>query len=95
MNFIKKINKLTLTALIGAVASLVLASSQSVAHKDPHDSETLKAFNDEFMAMVVLGDRLYHGDPAAAEEQDVNLSKTGMACAMCHPIGSDIHPRSH
>lgn len=88
----QKSNKLSVAALLGIVVSLVLSSSQSIAHKDPHDAETLKAFNDEFMAMVVLGDRLYHGDPAAAEEQDVNLSKTGMACAMCHPIGSDIHP---
>jgi len=92
MNCKHKSNKLSVAAALGLVASLLLASSQSIAHKDAHDAETLKAFNDEFMAMVVLGDRLYHGDPAAAEEEGVNLSKTGMACAMCHPIGSDIHP---
>lgn len=71
---------------------LVLVTNQAVAHKDPHDAETLKAFQDQFMEWVVLGDRLYHGDAAAAKEMGVTLSKTGMACAMCHPIGSDIHP---
>jgi thiosulfate dehydrogenase len=62
------------------------------AHKEPHDAETLKAFNDEFISWVVMGDRLYHGDAEAAKENDVVLSTTGMACAMCHPIGADIHP---
>ena len=65
---------------------------QSAAHKDPHDAETLKAFHDLFMEQVILGDRLFHGDPEAQQELGVNLSKTGMACAMCHPISSDIHP---
>ena len=65
---------------------------QSAAHKDPHDSATLQAFQDLFMEQVVLGDRLFHGDGAAQKEMGVNLSNTGMACAMCHPISSDIHP---
>jgi thiosulfate dehydrogenase len=69
-----------------------LVANRANAHKEAHDAETLKAFDDEFMANVILGDRLYHGDPAAAEEMGVVLSKTGMACAMCHPKGSDIHP---
>lgn len=72
--------------------TLVLVTKQANAHKEPHDAATLKAFQDEFMNWVVLGDRLYHGDAAAAKEMGVTLSKTGMACAMCHPIGSDIHP---
>ena len=65
---------------------------ESAAHKDPHDAATLKAFQDLFMEQVILGDRLFHGDPEAQKEMSVNLSKTGMACAMCHPISSDIHP---
>ena len=65
---------------------------ESAAHKDPHDAATLKAFQDLFMEQVILGDRLFHGDAEAQKEMGVNLSKTGMACAMCHPIGSDIHP---
>lgn len=65
---------------------------ESAAHKDPHDAATLKAFQDLFMEQVVLGDRLFHGDAEAQKMMGVNLSKTGMACAMCHPIASDIHP---
>lgn len=72
--------------------TLALVSQQADAHKVAHDAATLKAFQDEFMSQVVMGDRLYHGDAAAAKEMGVVLSKTGMACAMCHPIGSDIHP---
>jgi thiosulfate dehydrogenase len=72
--------------------ALALVTQQASAHKVPHDAATLKAFDDEFMAQVIMGDRLYHGDGEAAKEMGVTLSKTGMACAMCHPIGSDIHP---
>ena len=64
----------------------------SAAHKDPHDSATLQAFHDLFMEQVILGDRLFHGDGEAQKALGVNLSNTGMACAMCHPISSDIHP---
>ncbi len=72
--------------------TMTVISKQAGAHKEPHDAATLKAFDDEFMSWVIMGDRLYHGDAAAAKEMGVTLSKTGMACAMCHPIGSDIHP---
>lgn len=87
-----KFNGRLLTVVSGMVLAAALVTNQSFAHKDAHDADTLKAFEDEFMAMVVLGDKLYHGDPVAAEEMGVTLTKTGMACAMCHPIGSDIHP---
>jgi thiosulfate dehydrogenase len=41
---------------------------------------------------VVLGDNLFHGDGASEKNLNVTLSKTGMACAMCHPFASDVHP---
>lgn len=93
MKFTKK-HFLTAVAVISVCAPLavMVVSNQANAHKEPHDAETLKAFQDEFMNWVVLGDKLYHGDAAAAKEMGVTLTKTGMACAMCHPIGSDIHP---
>ncbi len=80
------------TALCLPLSLVFLTINQASAHKEPHDAATLKDFEDEFMSAVILGDRLYHGDPAAAEDMGVTLSKTGMACAMCHPKGSDIHP---
>ena len=58
------------------------------AHKVEHDAETLQAFQDAFMEQVILGDNLFHG----ATLPGINLSSTGMACAMCHPFSSDVHP---
>jgi thiosulfate dehydrogenase len=62
------------------------------AHKEKHTAEQLKAFQDVFMEQVRIGDLLFHGDAASEKQFGVNLSKTGMACAMCHPFASDTHP---
>lgn len=77
----------------GTVAMLTGDSDQAAAHKAKHSAAQLKAFNEVFMDQVRLGDRLFHGDAAAAEELGVNLSNTGMACAMCHPRAADTHPQ--
>jgi thiosulfate dehydrogenase len=84
-------------ALAGSTAgALVLAVANfAVAHKEPHDAATLKAFEQAFMEQVVMGDRLFHGDGAAEKQMNVQLSKTGMACAMCHPYTSDTHPHEY
>ncbi|MGF1610870.1 MAG: c-type cytochrome [Kiloniellales bacterium] len=63
-----------------------------LAHKKPHTAEQLKVFEEIFMDAVRDGDLLFHGDAATAEKYGVNLSRTGMACAMCHPMSADIHP---
>jgi thiosulfate dehydrogenase len=62
------------------------------AHKEKHTPEQLKAFHDVFMEQVRIGDLLFHGDGDTEKKLGVNLSKTGMACAMCHPFASDTHP---
>jgi thiosulfate dehydrogenase len=62
------------------------------AHKEKHTPEQLKAFEDVFMEQVKIGDLLFHGDEKTEKQLAVNLSKTGMACAMCHPFASDTHP---
>jgi thiosulfate dehydrogenase len=62
------------------------------AHKEKHTAEQLKAFQDVFMEQVKIGDLLFHGDANTEKQLAVNLSKTGMACAMCHPFASDTHP---
>ena len=56
--------------------------------------EQLKAYQDAFMEEVRKGALLFHGDAATAKKMGVNLSDTGMACAMCHPMGADTHPHS-
>ena len=80
-------------ALSGAaVLALVIGSSTVSAHKKAHTPEQLKAFNEVFMEQVRIGDLLWHGDQATQESLGVNLSDTGMACAMCHPDTADAHP---
>jgi thiosulfate dehydrogenase len=82
--------------LLGAigigVTGLVGWGDWASAHKAQHTPEQLAAFEQAFMQQVEIGDALFHGDPATAESLGVNLSNTGMACAMCHPYASDTHP---
>lgn len=78
-----------------AVAAFVVLGSGTLvafAHKEPHTADQLKAFEEVFIAQVKLGDDLFHGDPAAEKRMGTKLSRTGMACAMCHPFASDTHP---
>jgi thiosulfate dehydrogenase len=82
-------------ALLLVVAFLFVFASRLgnvEAHKEKHTPEQLKAFQDVFMEQVRIGDLLFHGDGATEKKLGVNLSRTGMACAMCHPFASDTHP---
>ena len=78
-------------ALIGFGLAGVIGLPGALAHKVKHTPEQLKLFEALFMEQVRLGDLLFHGDAATAQTMGVTLSKTGMACAMCHPNASDIH----
>ncbi len=71
---------------------LLLVTSRAGAHKDKHTPEQLKVFEEVFIEQVKTGDLLFHGDGATEKKLGVQLSRTGMACAMCHPFASDIHP---
>jgi thiosulfate dehydrogenase len=77
---------------VGLGVGLAGSSQWASAHKAEHTPETLKAFEQIFMQQVEIGDLLFHGDPATADKLGVNLSNTGMACAMCHPYAADTHP---
>ena len=81
-------------AAIVAVAALFGLGRIAFAHKTPVTPAQLKAYHDALMAEVRKGDLLFHGDEATAKQMGVTLSKTGMACAMCHPLASDTHPGS-
>ena len=87
----KKMTRLVLGSCAAASLLMVLVN-QADAHKEVHDAATLKAFEQAFMEQVVMGDRLFHGEPDAEKKMGVTLSKSGMACAMCHPYTSDTHP---
>jgi thiosulfate dehydrogenase len=79
-------------APVVAVGLVLLLTSRASAHKDKHTPEQLKVFEDIFMEQVRAGDLLFHGDDGTQKKLGVQLSTTGMACAMCHPFASDIHP---
>ncbi len=76
------------STLLCVSLAFVFVVNRASAHKVSHDAETLQAFTDAFMEQVILGDNLFHGAPM----EGINMSSTGMACAMCHPFSSDVHP---
>lgn len=82
--------------IVYALAVLLLvvgfAGERALAHKEKHTADQLKAFEDVFIEQVKIGDALFHGDSDAEKKFNTTLSKTGMACAMCHPFASDTHP---
>ena len=80
---------------LGLLLFVTFRAERAVAHKAKHTPEQLKAFEEVFMEQVRIGDQLFHGDTATQKEMHVNLSRTGMACAMCHPFASDTHPHEY
>jgi thiosulfate dehydrogenase len=79
-------------ASLGLIAFIVFGATPGMAHKAKHTPEQLKAFEEVFMEQVKIGDLLFHGDAATEKKMGTKLSRTGMACAMCHPFASDNHP---
>ena len=82
------------SCMVGMIAGVALLVGPASAHKEPVTPEQLKAYQDAFMEEVRKGDLLFHGDAATEKKMGVNLSDTGMACAMCHPMAADTHPHS-
>jgi thiosulfate dehydrogenase len=80
------------TASAGALAAVAILVGPAAAHKDPVTPQQLATFQEVFMEQVRKGDLLFHGDAATEKAMGVVLSKTGMACAMCHPMTADTHP---
>jgi thiosulfate dehydrogenase len=78
--------------VLGFCTAFLASSSQVLAHETPHTPEQLQAYEEVFMEQVRLGDLLFHGDGETEKKMGVKLSNTGMACAMCHPFVSDVHP---
>ena len=71
---------------------LLLLTGPVSAHKKTHSNSDMQAFDDAYMEVVKTGDQLFHGGGPPEKEYGITLSKTGMACAMCHPFASDVHP---
>jgi thiosulfate dehydrogenase len=89
-----KIKRYALIAAGVTVGLLVLTTSTAQAHKGKHTPEQLKAFEDVFIEQVRIGDLLFHGDEATQKKFNIKLSRTGFACAMCHPFATDTHPHT-
>ena len=87
-----RISRYAIVAVGAGLAVVVITTSPAQAHKGKHTPEQLKAFEEVFMEQVRIGDQLFHGDEAAQKQFKVNLSRTGFACAMCHPFATDTHP---
>jgi thiosulfate dehydrogenase len=85
---------LSRASFAGALAGIVLFAGPAASHKTPVTPEELQSYEDAFMDAVRKGDLLFHGDAAMAKKLGVNLSNTGMACAMCHPMAADTHPHT-
>jgi thiosulfate dehydrogenase len=81
-------------ALVLAMIAVVTTAGldPALAHKEKHTPDQLKAFEDIFVEQVKVGDLLFHGDAATEKKMGHELSRTGMACAMSHPIASETHP---
>ena len=88
----KQIRYPLLAAGVSLVLLMAAVNDEAFAHKEKHTADQLQAFDDVFMEQVKMGDLLFHGDSDAQKKMNVSLSKTGMACAMCHPFTSDTHP---
>ena len=82
-------------SLAGALIVTAFVAGPASAHKTPVTPEQLKSYQDQFMDAVKKGDLLFHGDAATAKDLGVNLSNSGMACAMCHPFAADTHPNTY
>ncbi len=83
---------LILTILLGLSVLILFGYENAGAHKAKHTDEQMKIFDELFMEQVRIGDLLFHGDAATEKKLGTKLSRTGMACAMCHPFASDTHP---
>ncbi|HEX9899995.1 MAG TPA: hypothetical protein VGC81_12270 [Candidatus Methylomirabilis sp.] len=82
-----------LGVFLGLLLVVTLGTDRVLAHKEKHTPAQLKAFEEVFLEQVKNGDLLFHGDGATEKKMGVTLSKTAMACAMCHPFASDTHPQ--
>jgi thiosulfate dehydrogenase len=88
----KSVRFVPLGAAVGGALLIFGFAGTADANKTPVTAQQLKAYEEAFMSQVKTGDLLFHGDGATAKKLGINLSTTGMACAMCHPMASDTHP---
>ena len=70
--------------LLGVLAATSLLAANAQA--DMFTEADLKRWNDEFMAVVNKGDKVFHGG---------FRSKNTVSCDQCHPNATNIHPETY
>ncbi len=70
---------------IAIIALMAVTFSVSVAMGDEFTKEDLKQWENEFMASVKQGDKLFHS----------SLGRNTVSCDMCHPNAANTHPETY
>ncbi len=70
--------------LLGVLAATSVLAMNTQA--DMFTDADLKRWNDEFMAVVNKGEKVFHGG---------FKSKNTVSCDQCHPNGANIHPETY
>ncbi len=69
-----------------AVASMTVILTMSPARADEFTDEDLARWQQEYMAVVKEGDKLFHGGLS---------SKNTVSCDQCHPNAANTHPETY
>ncbi len=67
------------------IALITVTFSVSVAMGDEFTKEDLKQWENEFMASVKQGNKLFHS----------SLGRNTVSCDMCHPNAANTHPETY
>ncbi len=69
-----------------AIASMLIAGQMVTAQADEFTDEDLARWQQEYMAVVGKGDKLFHGGL---------VSKNTVSCDQCHPNAANTHPETY
>ncbi|GMQ89418.1 MAG: hypothetical protein BMS9Abin09_0899 [Gammaproteobacteria bacterium] len=78
-------NRRTYRTLV-AVASMLLAVQMAPVQADEFTDEDLARWQQEYLAVVDKGDKLFHGGLP---------SKNTVSCDQCHPNAANTHPETY
>lgn len=69
-----------------AIASMLIAGQMVTAQADEFTDKDLVRWQQEYMAVVGKGDKLFHGGL---------VSKNTVSCDQCHPNAANTHPETY
>jgi len=71
---------------VALLAGVVAMAATVVAHADEFTLADLQRWQDEYMAVVGKGEKLFHGGLP---------SENTVSCDQCHPNATNIHPETY